>query len=208
MKLIQHSLAIMLALFISMTAWANEEGPRTVIENTVNQIIEALNVREDKNILTDKDRDAIRQVIEGRFDYRTMARKSLGSKSWKKLSAEKQSHFTDIFRELLERSYGNRLAEYKDQKVVFADAQVKQKKKRVIAVVRSKVIDGTRETPVVYRMHQTDTGWQVYDIKIEGTSMVRTKYEEYKSVLKKDGYDHLLKALEDQLARLKAKDAS
>ena len=164
MKLIQHSLAIMLALFISMSAWANEEGPRVVIENTVNQIIEALEAREDKSKLTDTDRDTIRQVIEGRFDYRTMAKRSLGSKSWKKLSAEEQSHFTDVFRELLERSYGNRLAEYNDQKVVFADAKVKKKKKRVIAVVKSKVIDGTRETPVVYRMHQTDTGWQVYEI--------------------------------------------
>jgi len=207
MKLIQHSLAIILALFISISAWANDEGPRVVFENTVNQIIEALEAREDKSKLTDKDRDAIRQVIEGRFDYRTMAKKSLGSKSWKKLSAEEQSHFTDVFRELLERSYGNRLAEYKDEKVVFADAEVKQKKKRKIAVVKSKVIDGTREIPVVYRMHPTDAGWQVYDIKIEGTSMVRTKYEEYKSVLKKNGYDHLLKALEAQLVRLKAKDA-
>jgi phospholipid transport system substrate-binding protein len=202
MKLIQHSMAIILALLISIPAWANDEDPKTVIEHTVRQIIQALDAREDKSRLTEKDRDSIRQVVEGRFDYKAMAKRSLG-KPWKTLSDEQKSHFTDIYRELLERSYGNRLAEYKGQRVVFADAQLKKKK----AKVRSKVIDGTRETPVDYKMHLTDTGWQVYDIKIEGTSMVRTKYEEYKSVLKKGGYDKLLKALENQLARLKSKDA-
>lgn len=202
MKLIQHSLAIMLALFISMSAWANDEGPKTVIENTVNQIIEALEAREDKTKLSDKDRDSIRQAIEGRFDYRHMARRSLG-KPWKKLSDKERVHFTEVYRESLERSYGNRLAEYKGQTVVFADAELKNEKARV----KSKVIDGTRETPVDYSMHQTDTGWQVYDIKIEGTSMVKTKYEEYKDILSKGSYEELLKALEDQLVRLKAKDA-
>ena len=201
MKLIQYSLAIVLAMLVSMPAWANNEGPRAVIENTVNQIIEALDAREDKNKLTEKDRDTIRQAVEGRFDYQAMARRSLG-KPWKKLSNEERSHFTEVFRELLERSYGNRLSEYKGQKVVFADAELKKKKARV----KSKVIDGTRETPVDYRLHQTDTGWQVYDIRIEGTSMIRTFNQDFKSILKKGGYDKLVKTLEEKVAKLKAKD--
>lgn len=201
MKLIQYSLAIMLAMLVSMPAWANNEGPRAVIENTVNQIIEALDAREDKNKLTEKDRDTIRQAVEGRFDYQAMARRSLG-KPWKKLSNEERSHFTAVFRELLERSYGNRLSEYKGQKVVFADAELKKKKARV----KSKVIDGTRETPVDYRLHQTATGWQVYDIRIEGTSMIRTFNQDFKSILKKGGYDHLVNKLEEKIAKLKAKD--
>jgi len=206
MKLIQRSLAIMLALFVSMPAWANDENPKAVIENTVKQIIEVLDAREDKGALIDKDRDAIRQVIKGRFDYRYMARRSLG-KPWKKLSNEERVHFTDVYRELLERSYGNRLAEYKGQTVVFADAELKQRRKGVIAIVKSKIIDGTRKIPVDYSMHQTNSGWQVYEITIEGAGMVKTKYKEYRSMLKKDGYDTLLKALEDQLATLKARDA-
>lgn len=201
MKLIQYSLAIMLAMLVSMPAWANNEGPRAVIENTVNQIIEALDAREDKSKLTEKDRDTIRQAVEGHFDYQAMAKRSLG-KPWKKLSDEERSHFTEVFRELLERSYGNRLSKYKGQKVVFADAELKKKKARV----KSKVIDGTRETPVDYRLHQTATGWQVYDIRIEGTSMVRTFNQDFKAIMKKGGYDKLLKKLEEKIARLKAKD--
>jgi phospholipid transport system substrate-binding protein len=201
MKLIQHSLAIIFALLVSIPAWANDEGPKTVIENTVRQIIQALDAREDKSRLTEKDRDNIRQIVEGRFDYQSMAKRSLG-RPWKTLSDEEKTHFTEVFRELLERSYGNRLNEYKGQTVVFADAKLKKNKARI----KSKVIDGTRETPVEYRMHQTDTGWQVYDIRIEGTSMIRTFHQDFKSILKNGGYDKLVKTLEEKIAKLKAKD--
>lgn len=201
MKLIQHGLAIMLMLFMSLPAWANNEGPKAVIENTVRQIIQALEAREDKNELSEKDRDTIRQIVKGRFDYTAMAKRSLG-KPWKKLNDKEQAHFTEVFRELLERSYGNRLSEYKDQVVVFDDAELKKDKARV----KSKVIDGTRETPVEYRLHQTNIGWQVYDIRIEGTSMIRTFNQDFKSILEKGGYDTLVKTLEEKVARLKAKN--
>jgi phospholipid transport system substrate-binding protein len=79
---------------------------------------------------------------------------------------------------------------------------MKKKKARV----KSKVIDGTRETPVEYRLHQTGTGWQVYDIRIEGASMIRTFHQDFKSILKSGGYDNLVKTLEEKIAKLKARD--
>ena len=200
-KMIRTSFAILFAMLFSISAWASNGDPKTVIESTVNQIVEVLEAREDTNKLTSEDRDAIRQSVEGRFDYAAMARRSLG-KPWKKLGGVQQTHFTTVFRELLERSYGNRLSEYNGQKIVFADAEIRKKKARV----ESTVIDGTRETPVEYRLHETTSGWQVYDIRIEGTSMVRTFYQDFKATLDNGGYEHLLKTLEDKIARLKAKD--
>jgi len=200
MKFFQ-SLIITAAILLSAPAWAAHEGPRAVIENTVNQMINILEHRQDSSIISTKDREAIRQSVEGRFDYRAMARRSLG-KPWKKLDEPERLHFTEVFRDLLERSYGNRLSEYKGQKVVFADAELKKNKARV----KSTVIDGSRKTPVEYRLHQTKTGWQVYDIRIEGTSMVRTFYQDFKSTLKNGGYPKLLKTLEEKIAKLKAKD--
>ncbi len=203
-----HYMVIMAALLLSPSAWAAEDGsntaaadPRAVIENTVNQMIHVLENRQDKSVISAQDREAIRQVIQGRFDYRAMARRSLG-RPWKKLDEAERVHFTEVFRELLERSYGNRLSQYKGQKVVFAQAQIKKHKARV----KSTVIDGSRKTPVEYRLHQTDTGWQVYDIRIEGTSMVRTFYQDFKSTLENGGYAKLLNTLEEKIAKLKAKD--
>jgi len=200
MKFFQ-SLIITAAILLSAPAWAADEGPRAVIENTVNQMISILENRQDSGIISAKDREDIRQSVEGRFDYRAMARRSLG-KPWKKLDDAERLHFTEVFRDLLERSYGNRLSEYKGQKVVFADAELKKNKARV----KSTVIDGSRKTPVEYRLHQTESGWQVYDIRIEGTSMVRTFYQDFKSTLQNGGYPNLLKILEEKIARLKAED--
>ncbi len=202
MKLFQR-ITIIAAMLLTTSAWAADEGPRAVIENTVNQLIDVLEHREDSSVISSKDREAIRQIVKGRFDYRAMAKRSLG-KPWKKLDDAERLHFTEVFRDLLERSYGNRLSEYKGQKVVFADAELKKDKARV----KSTVIDGSRETPVEYRLHQTDNGWQVYDIRIEGTSMVRTFYQDFKSTLENGGYPNLLKTLEEKIAKLKAKDQS
>jgi phospholipid transport system substrate-binding protein len=192
------------ALCLAAPAYAADSdmpGPREVIEQTVHRMIDVLEQRADKSSISSTDREAIRKLVEGRFDYRAMARRSLG-KPWKTLDETERAHFTDVFRELLERSYGNRLSEYKGQKVVFADAEIRKHKARV----KSTVIDGSRETPVEYRLHETDSGWQVYDIRIEGTSMVRTFYQDFKSTLKSGGYPKLLETLEAKIARLKAKD--
>lgn len=202
MKLIRHGLAIALALLISASSvWAADIGPREVIETTVNEIINALEARADKTKMTETDRDCIRKIVEGRFDYEAMAMRSLG-KPWRKLDKAEQMHFTDVFRELLERSYGNRLNEYSGQKVVFQDAEFKGDKARV----KSMVIDGNKEIPVDYSLHKTATGWQVYDIRIEGTSMVRTFYQDFKSIMDSGGYAELLKTLEDKIAKLKANE--
>ncbi len=181
-------------------------GPKEAIECTVNSIIQTLQSRENKERLTEQDRDNIRQAILGRFDYRYMARLSLGSKTWKTLDEAAQEHFIAVNQEMLERSYGNRLVEYNNQKVVFDDAKLKETKKGTIARVKSKVIDGTREIPVDYKLHPSENGWKVYEIYIEGAGMVRTKFKEYKKVREDHGYDVLIKKLENKLAKLREKD--
>ncbi|MFQ5582173.1 MAG: phospholipid-binding protein MlaC [Mariprofundaceae bacterium] len=203
MLAIKHVILLALGIMISASVWASENGPKAVVEDTVNSIIEVLEARQDKTRLTTENRDAIRKIVKGRFDYRAMAMRSLG-KPWKGIDAAQQAHFTEVFRELLERSYGNRLAEYKDQKVRFG--KTKYNKKGTKAKMLSTVTDGTKETPVEYSLHQTKTGWQVYDIRIEGASLVRTFNQDFQTILKQGGYEHLLNKLEEKLVKLRAKD--
>jgi len=203
MKQIHLSLMIIFGMLFSLPAWAENDqvGPKAVIETTITAMLDVLEQRADKNAISTQDRAAIRQTIKGKFDYRSMAKRSLG-KPWKKLTETDRKHFTDVFRDLLERSYGNRLSAYKGQKVIFADAEIKKNKARV----KSTIIDGARKTPVEYRLHQTKSGWQVYDIRIEGTSMVRTFYQDFKSTLDSGGYQKLVNVLEEKVAKLIAKD--
>jgi phospholipid transport system substrate-binding protein len=199
------SIIAMILMSFATFAWAddttaNTDDPKAVVEKAVNGILHALESRKDPSRLTEEDREAIRQQVEGRFDYREMARRSVG-KPWKKESPEKQAEFTETFRNLLERSYGNRLAQYHGQIVEFDSAEYKKKKARV----KTRVVDANKTTPVEYRLHKNNGTWQVYDIKIEGVSLVGTFRKDFKGPLKKNGFDGLLKQLQDKVARLKAK---
>lgn len=205
MNMMIKSLLAFILLWVAAPVWAedtNVDDPKAVVEKAVNGILHTLESRADSKVLTELDRENIRKQVEGRFDYHEMARRSVG-KAWKKQSLEQQAAFTETFRQLLERSYGNRLSEYHGQTVEFDNAEFKKNKARV----KTRVIDSNKVTPVFYRLHKKAGAWQVYDIKIEGVSLVGTFRKDFKGPLKKDGFDGLLKALQDKVARLKEKDA-
>ena len=194
-------MAALLAMVSVSNAWA-EDDPKIVVENSVNGIIKVLEARKDMTILTEEDRDNIRKVVAGRFDYREMSKRSL-AQAWKDISENQKVSFTELFRKLLERSYGNRLASFRNQKVTFDDAQFKGDKARVI----TSVIDADKTTPVEYRLHQTASGWQVYDIKIEGVSLVSNFRNDFNEGIKQNGgFEGLVQALEKKVAKLEAGD--
>ncbi len=193
-------LALVMACYMPMQLLASEDSPKVVVESTVQAIIDVLEARADKETITDADREGIRQVVAGKFDYREMSRRSVG-KPWKKMTAEKQVEFTELFRQVLEYSYGNQLAGYHGQKVVFEKADFKKDKARV----KGAIIDSNKTIPMEYRLHQTPTGWQVYDIKIEGVSMIITFRKDFKSIIKKKNVDGLMATLQQKIDKLKAK---
>ncbi len=192
--------ALVMGMWMPAQAMSNSEDPKAVVESTIQAIIDVLEAREDKTSISDADREKIRQVVHGRFDYREMSRRSVG-KPWKKMSADEQAAFAELFRQVLEYSYGNQLAGYHGQKVVFSDAEFKKNKARV----KGAVIDDNKTIPMEYRLHQTPTGWQVYDIKIEGVSMITTFRKDFKSIIKKQGVEGLMATLQKKVDKLKAK---
>ncbi|MDQ6989764.1 MAG: ABC transporter substrate-binding protein [Mariprofundaceae bacterium] len=197
----QIMLSVALAgLMLLPVAWAEQETPKQVVASTIQSIIDVLEARADLNVMTDGVREQIRQAVSGRFDYREMARRSIG-KPWKKMDEVEQASFTDIFRQVLEYSYGNQLSTYHGQKVEFKEADFKRGKARV----KGAVVDASKSIPMEYRLHQTATGWQVYDIKIEGVSMVATFRKDFKSIIRKDGVEGLLSKLQAKVKKLKAK---
>ncbi|MDQ6955254.1 MAG: ABC transporter substrate-binding protein [Mariprofundaceae bacterium] len=210
MKIMIKSLVTLFLLCFAVPAWATDsavdttaDGPKVVVEKAVNGILHVLEQRKDLSKLTEEDRQAIGKQVDGRFNYRLMARRAVG-KVWKKQSTEQQAAFTTAFRNLLERSYGNRLAAYKGQTVEFDDAKFKKTR----ALVKTRVIDGNKVIPVDYLLRKKNDVWQVYNIKIEGVSLISTYIKQFKGPLKKDGFDALLKSLNDKVERLKHKDVS
>jgi len=193
--------SLTLVALLPMVAFAGSDDPKVVVETAVNGVINALKSRSDQNTITLEDRAAIRQSVEGYFDFREMAKRSLG-KPWRNMDETQRTEFVDTFRELLERSYGNRLSEYHDQTVEFGEVKTKGR----IAIVNSEVIDAEKKTPVRYKLVHKKNGWRVYDIKVEGISMVSTFRSDFKQAVSQKGIDGFLGDLKKQVEKLKEQD--
>ncbi|MDX8414080.1 MAG: ABC transporter substrate-binding protein [Mariprofundales bacterium] len=196
MKSLLQTLTAALLLTIAWlpSSFADELIPRQVVATTVQSIIDILQQREDKDRLTEDDRQAIRGVLATRFDFVAMTRGSIG-RPWRQLDQEKRQAFVAIFTQLMEYTYGNRLSSYHGQVIKYHKAEFKKKRARV----KSEVIDGDKITPVEYRLRQRKTGWKIYDIKIEGVSMVGTFRKDFRGMIDHHGLDGLYDALKKKV---------
>ncbi len=199
------ALTLLAAPLMSPVLHAAEASPRTVVADTVQSVIDVLQQRHDKDRLSEQERQAIRDILKNRFDFTEMTRRSIG-KPWRKLDKQRRREFTTVFTQLMEYTYGNRLSSYHGQKIEYDDAEFKKKRARV----KSRVIDGDKITPVEYRLRKRGGAWKIYDIKIEGVSMIGTFRKDFRSMIERHGLDGLYQALRDKVQHLieKSRNAS
>ena len=204
MKIIRTLSLMLMAIMLGspFAAAASPTPPKVVIQQSLDGIIKVLNERKDKTKLSGEDRAQIRKVLNNRFDYSEMAKRSLGS-PWRSLDAAKRKHFTELFQNMLERSYGNRLAkEYHNQQMVIADPVEKNDKVKIGV----DAVDDQKTIPMEFYLYQTSDGWQVYNIVIENVSLISTFRADFKAQVEKDGVDGLIKSLEEKVAKLASEE--
>ncbi|HID01584.1 MAG TPA: ABC transporter substrate-binding protein, partial [Desulfobacterales bacterium] len=110
-------------------------------------------------------------------------------------------HFEQLFTKLLENAYIGKLEGYSGQKIIYKAERIKGKKAAVSTVMKS---PDAPPLPVNYVMIEASLGWQVYDINIEGVSLLRNYREQFKSILRKQKIDGLIKVLEEKNASFDA----
>ncbi len=170
------------------------ESPVQLLERTSQQVIDVL--RKDRDLLqSEPDRiyKIVDQYILPHLDDVTMAKLALG-KNWRKASKEQKIKFVDEFRNLLVRTYSKSLTEFKDQEIKFfplklaADAHKTSVKAEVIQ-------PGGPSIPLAYRMRVKNNAWKVYDIKVDGISLVTSYRGTFTQEIRKSGIDGLIKYL-------------
>ena len=173
-------------------------SPKEVVKEGVDAVIAilkdpALQGAEKEKIRKERIRSVVREV----FDFREMSRRSLG-RYWRKATEEERRRFVDLFTRLLESQYLDKLTAYHDEKVLYTKERVRGR----VALVKTLVVsrDGT-EVPIDYRMVRKDGRWYVYDIVIEGVSLVANYRSQFREVLRKSSMEALLKELEGKVER-------
>ena len=133
----------------------------------------------------------IRKIAEEIFDVEEMSRRALGP-HWKARTPEERREFMTLFADLLERSYISRVESGRGGKVQYAGETVTGDE----ATVRTRIITPQRtEVPVDYRMHRKDGRWQVYDLNIEGISLIANYRSQFNSVIQSGSYRALVERL-------------
>ena len=176
---------------------AEQLDPDTLVRSTSDQMIEVLKEHHDA-IVADPTKlyGFVDDIVLPHFDFERMARWVLG-KYWRTADAEQQRAFVGEFRTLLVRTYGTALLEYTDQKINFLPARMSADGKDV--TVRTEVQKpGGLPVPISYSMHLREDGWKVYDVAIDGISLVSNYRTTFSAEIKSNGIDGLIRRLSER----------
>ena len=189
-------------LFVSLeAAGAAASEPMAEVKASVDKILQI--VRESKassdGDLPEGKRKQVMDVVYARFDFRAMSQLAL-ARSWKEITAKEQDHFVSLFAQVLENTYFDRINSYSGEEILFKE----QEKSGDKAMVSSVVVKDNTETPVVYKLRYAKDKWVVYDVIIEGVSLVRNYRTQFASIIEKEKYAGLIKRLEEKIAHKEA----
>lgn len=193
------------SLLVSASVTADEiEPPLDMLKRTSDEVIKIL---KDKSKEIDANPNLIYQIVNEyivpQLDEVTLAKLALG-KNWKKASNEQKIEFVDQFRSLLVRTYGKSLKEFSDQEIKFFPVHDEAGKTKL--TVKSEVLQpGGPSIPVAYRVRLKGDAWKVYDIKIDGVSLVTSYRGTFAQEVRKGGIAGLLKMLKKKNAKMAEK---
>lgn len=182
--------ALLVAVFMTSSAYASvtDEVKKTV--DDVIRIVADKDLRKPAN--EQKRRAALKRSISNIFDYQEMAKRSLG-KHWAQRTPAERKQFVDLFATLLENSYGSKIESYNNEKVVY----IKEIVDGEYAEVKSKVVTAKHdEYTLDYKLLLQNNRWVVYDVVIEGVSLVSNYRTQFNKIISANGYNELVKKLQ------------
>jgi phospholipid transport system substrate-binding protein len=186
------SLLVFLTLGIA-SSWAGE--PTQQIKQTTDKILAILSNPSLKGpAQAEERRKVIGETVDERFDWEEMSRRSL-ARHWAARTPEEKKEFMGLFRDLLARTYLNKVDDYSGETVTYEGDTIDGN----YASVKVKIVTSKgEEIPVEYRVMKRQTNWFVYDITIEGVSFVNNYRSQFNSILSKSPYSELVKKLKDK----------
>lgn len=171
------------------------------IKKTVDEVIHIVGDKELKKKNNEqRRRAAIKKSIATIFDSQEMAKRALG-KHWKQRTPVEQKQFSELFATLLENSYAGKIESYNNEKVVYT----KETLDGEYAEVKSKVVTPKQdEYTLDYRLMKKENGaWMVYDVVIEGVSLVSNYRTQFNKIITTNGYPELVKKLQAKSNEIK-----
>ncbi len=190
-------IGILFALILGAGKAVQASGITEGLKATIDQVISVVT---DPQYQDDRQtrRTKMKSIIFPKFNFLEMGKRSLGSKRWKERSPEERKAFVDVFGKLLENSYANKLESYHDEKINYVDEIVKGK----YAMVKTEVIRKNGTVNVDYKLIRGSGEWRVYDIVVEGVSMIKNYRSQVARIIHPDSFDTLMEKLNAKVDQL------
>jgi phospholipid transport system substrate-binding protein len=187
----------LLLLVVSMTAGAvpapSDISPQELVRDTSSRMLNALRDQRDEIKKTPgRLYELVAEIVLPYFDFERMSQWVLGL-NWRTATPEQRAHFVEQFRQLLVRTYGNALSGYADEKIIYLPVADKTDSSKV--TVRTEIEQGGSTIPINYSMYNSKDGWKVYDVAINGVSLVTNYRATFSSIIRGEGIDNLIKQL-------------
>lgn len=185
-------------LLVALAMWASPASagePTDQLRPEIDRVIKTL---EDPTLKGEAKaparRDALRSITDLVFDWEEMSRRALGP-HWQGRSEAERKEFIELFRNLIEYSYASKIESYSGERVSFAGDVVEGD----LATVRTKLTTKQgKEVPVDYRMNRRDSRWRIYDVSVEGVSLVANYRTQFNQIIRSSSYEELIRKLKSR----------
>jgi phospholipid transport system substrate-binding protein len=171
----------------------------SAFETLKTDVHEVLAVLRDPNLKAPSAKklreEKILAVVEPMFDELELSRRSL-ARNWEKFTSDQQGEFVMLFRKVLENAYLDKILAYTDEKVLF-DKEITLSPDR--AEVETRIVTASKEIPITYRLILKNGRWKVYDVVIEGVSLVQNYRSQFNELLVRNSPGQLLAILQKKV---------
>jgi phospholipid transport system substrate-binding protein len=188
-------LAFLSAILLASGAWAQELAPDELVKKITEDVLAA--IKSDKQLAAGDKQKALKLAEEKvlpYIDFEEATRLAVG-RAWAQATPEQKKKLVSEFRNMLVRTYSNAIEAYQGQTLKVLPSRSSKDSKDDTTVRTQFIRAGGQPLPIDFQMRKTDKGWKVYDISVEGVSLVLTYRSEFDAVVKQEGLDGLIKRL-------------
>jgi len=188
-------LNIMMAVLLAAAGTTTAAGPTETVQTAVQQVFSREGGPVVKTLSTAERRADVRKITETLFDFTDMSERSLGG-AWTQASPAQQQEFIRLFSTIITNAYLSRIEQYAGEPITYVGEKIDGDE----ASVQSRVVTPKgSEVALDYRLYRADGRWTVYDIYVEGISLVGSYKAQFNRIIQRGSFAELLKQL-----RLKA----
>lgn len=198
-------LALGLLALLALPALGHAATAEETLRSTLDEMLDVLEQPAKKGTPDyQKEREQLKKIISDIFAFDELSARAVGL-HWKSFSPEQKEQFIKAFSDLLGAKYLDRIQSYNNERIVLGDIRTSS---RGNVEIQSLIVQSDKEIPIAYRMTETDKGWRVYDVIVEGVSLVKNYRSQFMEIMVNGKPEDLIKAVRDKANATRSGSAS